>query len=341
MLALYATAALAALSTVSGAPLMKRIAQNIPESTAQWEQACLAAGGGQQCNPLSVAAFSTLLAAPGPCAQQDAADNMIDLARTLANNAEMIRLTQIFRQQPRNAPDSLSVLYCQNAPRNQELAGLFQCQFQGVNDNVFTGQVALGAPGTIPFGQGALSPPGSCPANPGGKIADGTQLVNLVGAGSPGNGNSNGNNNGGGNGNNNNDNNNDNNDDANVPPPAADTPTPVSSTPVVAPAPAPTTPATGTGFQLQNALDAQALNVGFESLAEGSACTVGENACVGNNFAQCPFGTFVSTPCAGGTKCLALPLVNKAGTSITCTTDADAAGRFAAAGASGGFNGRQ
>lgn len=122
MLALYATAALAALSTVSGAPLMKRIAQNIPESTAQWEQgewrradlfngppytnksiACLAAGGGQQCNPLSIAAFSTLLAAPGPCAQQDAADNMIDFARTLSNNAEMIRLTQIFRQQPRNA----------------------------------------------------------------------------------------------------------------------------------------------------------------------------------------------------------------------------------------------
>lgn len=71
----------------------------------------LAAGGGQQCNPLSIAAFSTLLAAPGPCEQQDAADNMIDLGKTLTNNSEVIRLTQIFAQQPRNtASFSISTL---------------------------------------------------------------------------------------------------------------------------------------------------------------------------------------------------------------------------------------
>jgi hypothetical protein len=93
------------LSLVSAAPLKleKRINQVIAESTAKWEQACLAAGGGQQCNPVSVKAFSTLLAAPGPCEQQNAADDMIDLAKQLNNNAEMIRLTQLFRQQPRNA----------------------------------------------------------------------------------------------------------------------------------------------------------------------------------------------------------------------------------------------
>lgn len=110
MLTVYATLALAALSSVSGipAPLNKRIAQNIPDSTQKWEQACLAAGGGQRCNPLSVAAFSTLLAAPPACAQQDAADNMIDLAKQLNNNADMIRLTQIFRQQPRNAVSTMS-----------------------------------------------------------------------------------------------------------------------------------------------------------------------------------------------------------------------------------------
>ncbi|KAG8772215.1 hypothetical protein FRC19_005734, partial [Serendipita sp. 401] len=186
------TTLLAASTLVSARPveLVKRINQIIVESTARWEQACLAAGGGQRCNPLSVAAFSTLLAAPGPCEQQDAADNMIDLARQLDNNAEMIRLTQIFRQQPRNTPDSLSVLYCQNAPRNQQLQGLFQCQFQGVNDNLFIGNIALGQPGTRPPGVNNLNPPGSCPANPNGKVPDGVQLVTLVN--SPGTGAGNG-----------------------------------------------------------------------------------------------------------------------------------------------------
>ena len=61
------------------------------------------AGGGLQCNPVAVAAFSTLLAAPGPCEQQDAADNMIDLAKTLKNDADMIKLAQLFAQQPRNS----------------------------------------------------------------------------------------------------------------------------------------------------------------------------------------------------------------------------------------------
>jgi hypothetical protein len=103
MLAIYATVALAAVSSVSAAPLSKRIAQVISDSTAQWQTACLAAGGGQQCNPLSIKAFDTLLAAPGPCEQQDAADDMIDLAHQLNNDSEMIRLTQLFRQQPRNA----------------------------------------------------------------------------------------------------------------------------------------------------------------------------------------------------------------------------------------------
>ena len=92
----------------------------------------------------------------------DAADNMIDLAKTLQNNAQVISLAQVFAQQPRNAPDSLAVLYCQKSPRNIELNGLFQCQFAGVKETVFTGNVAVGAPGTIPFGMTApLSPAGS------------------------------------------------------------------------------------------------------------------------------------------------------------------------------------
>jgi len=52
---------------------------------------------------VAVAAFGTLLAAPGPCEQQDAADNMIDLAKTLNSDPDMIKFAQIFAQQPRNS----------------------------------------------------------------------------------------------------------------------------------------------------------------------------------------------------------------------------------------------
>lgn len=67
-------------------------------------------------------------------------------------------------------------------------------------------------------------------------------------------------------------------------------------------------------FTLQNGLDAQALNAQFSSLTAGSACTPGESACVSGGFAQCVNGVFVSTPCAGGLSCVALPLVNSPGT---------------------------
>jgi hypothetical protein len=64
----------------------------------------------------------------------------------------------------------------------------------------------------------------------------------------------------------------------------------------------------------------------------------GEIACVGSSFAQCVGGKFVTTSC-GALKCAALPLVNAPGTSITCTTEADAAARIAATGATGGVTG--
>lgn len=89
--------------TIFAAPLQKRIAQVIADSTTQWEAACIAAGGGQSCNPVSVTAFSTLLAAAGPCDQQNSGDAMIDLAKTLNNDPDMIKFTQIFVQQPRNS----------------------------------------------------------------------------------------------------------------------------------------------------------------------------------------------------------------------------------------------
>jgi len=312
-----------ALSAAQAAPTHdKRIAQVIAASTQKWEAACLAAGGADKCNPLSIAAFSALLAAPGPCEQQNAADNMMDLAKQLKNDAEMIKLTQIFVQQPRNTPNSLSVPYCQQAPKNQELAGLFQCQFAGASAQNFVGGITAGSPGTIPFGLTALNPPGSCPANTAGPIPDGQQLVDITqnpgtpGSGSPGP----------------------------APAPGKDTKPPPETSITSAPIPTSTnapgnqTPA-APGFALQNGKDAQKLNAKFATLSADSACTAGENACVQGGFAQCVGGKFSVLSCGGSLVCAALPLVNKAGTSVTCTTMQDALTRIANTGATGGLTG--
>lgn len=89
-------------------------------------------------------------------------------------------------------------------------------------------------------------------------------------------------------------------------------------------------------FDLKNGQDAIALNQKFAGLQDGAACQAGENACIGDKFAQCVGGKFVSQPCAPGTICAALPLVNSPGTSITCTTAADRDARIAATGAQAG-----
>ncbi|KAI0763835.1 hypothetical protein BD413DRAFT_642302 [Trametes elegans] len=88
-------------------------------------------------------------------------------------------------------------------------------------------------------------------------------------------------------------------------------------------------------FTEQNGKDAIALNQKFAGLNENSPCQTGENACVQDKFAQCVGGKFVSQACGAGTICAALPLVNSAGTSITCTTAADRDARIAATGATG------
>ncbi|KAF9054389.1 hypothetical protein BJ165DRAFT_1338404 [Panaeolus papilionaceus] len=299
-------------ASANAAPLRlnRRIAQVIAEATATWEQACLAAGGAERCNPLSVAAMTTLLLAGGPCDQQQAADNFMDLSKELNSN-QMIVLSQIFAQQPRNSPNSVAIPYCQEAPRNSELNGLFQCQFAGSNQNTFVDNVALGGEGTIPFGRtDPVSPLGSCPIHPQGPVPDGQQLTSIV----------------------------------QIPnaPLQERNPAPAPE-PVPAPAPAPQ--AGGGGFQLDNGRAAQALNARFATLAKGSPCTVGENACTEGEFAQCPpaadgNNVFVSTPCNGLT-CAALPLVNSPGTSITCTTLDDARTRIAATGATGGLTGSE
>jgi hypothetical protein len=392
-----------AAATVNGAPLNKRIAQVIADSTTKWEAACTKAGGADQCNAISVEAFSTLLAAPGPCEQQNAGDKMIDLAKTLNNDPDMIKFAQIFVQQPRNSPNALSVPYCQQAPKNTELNGLFQCQFQGSSSTKFVGGASVGDPGTIPFGLSApVSPPGSCAANPGGPIKDGSQLVDITSDPGVGAGNKAAASNSTGTsgsssascasssgqshhhkhhkGKNNNStiatstatataSSTDSGTGSPIPtlinlnggsapnaavnaPPSSE----ASAFPLIklngASSPPPATSSTPTdssaggykraassSFQLQNGKDAQKLNAEFSTLTASSSCTDGDSACIDKGFAQCSGGKFVVTKCAASTICAALPLVNKPGTSITCTTESDALARIKATGATGGLTG--
>ncbi|KAK7694222.1 hypothetical protein QCA50_001402 [Cerrena zonata] len=88
--------------------------------------------------------------------------------------------------------------------------------------------------------------------------------------------------------------------------------------------------------QLQNGKDTIALNDKFAGLNADSPCAEGDQACINNGFAQCVAGKFVIQPCPGGTVCKALPLLNSAGTTISCTTQADFDQRIAASGASAG-----
>jgi len=308
------------LRLVSAAPLQKRIDQIISDSTALWQAACTKAGGGSQCGTIAETAFTTLLAAGANCDQQNSADAMVSLAKTLNNDPEMIRLAQLFVQQPRNAPDSLSVPYCQTAPKNAELNGFFHCEFAGSNLAKFSGDQT----GNLPLGLTAVTPPGSCPANPSGPIADGVQLNTLVTSpGTPETGSGAA--------------------AAAAPPPAAAAASAPAAVAAATTAPPPAAAAAaGAGvkpFTAANGKDAQALNVKFQSLTAGSPCTDGEQACVGGGFAQCVGGKFSITPCSGGTQCFALPLVNKPGTSVTCDTAGDAAARIAATGNTGGVTG--
>ncbi|KAF8590279.1 hypothetical protein K439DRAFT_1330579 [Ramaria rubella] len=94
-------------------------------------------------------------------------------------------------------------------------------------------------------------------------------------------------------------------------------------------------------FTLANGQAANALNGQFATLSPSSSCTAGQNACIGGQFAQCANGAFVQTPCAPGTSCFALPLVNSPGTSVTCSTQADHDARIAATGAGSAVSSRE
>ncbi len=74
--------------------------------------------------------------------------------------------------------------------------------------------------------------------------------------------------------------------------PAASSPT--STTPA---------PSSSSNFQLQNALDAQKLNVHFVTLTADASCTTdGDQACIASAFAMCVGGKFVSMGYAAATQ---------------------------------------
>lgn len=74
-------------------------------------------------------------------------------------------------------------------------------------------------------------------------------------------------------------------------------------------------------FTLANGKAAQALNAQTASLSADDPCTDGDQACLAEGFfGQCVGGKWAVTPCAGGLRCFALPLVNKSGTSLSVRT---------------------
>ncbi|MBW0462830.1 hypothetical protein O181_002545 [Austropuccinia psidii MF-1] len=90
---------------------------------------------------------------------------------------------------------------------------------------------------------------------------------------------------------------------------------------------------------LANAQEAQKLNAKFTSMTMDTACKTGDMACIAGAFSQCVNGKFLGSPCAGGLKCFAMPLVLKKGTTLGCNTEADTIARITQAGASGGLTG--
>ena len=133
-------------------PLLKRIAQtNLTEIAQSWQNLCVVSGGHRDPNNdpcvqlAGIRGLNALLAGAGPCDQQNNADSMIDFAKSpgIVNKNALIANAISYRQNPRNALNIGGVVpstpFCENAPRNPELVGVFNGQLQGVNTGLFGG----------------------------------------------------------------------------------------------------------------------------------------------------------------------------------------------------------
>jgi len=153
---------------VSGS-IAKRIAQeDLPAVAQSWQDLCVKSGGdivtGAPCVKLAGQdGITALLGAADPCAQQDNADAMIDFAKSkgVTNKQALIKNAIAYRKHPRNALNlggvTPSTPFCQKAPKNAELDGVFNGQLDGVNPGLFGSPnfpvVPFGDPASCPFGQ--------------------------------------------------------------------------------------------------------------------------------------------------------------------------------------------
>ncbi|KAH8102248.1 hypothetical protein BXZ70DRAFT_906212 [Cristinia sonorae] len=88
---------------------------------------------------------------------------------------------------------------------------------------------------------------------------------------------------------------------------------------------------------LQNGLDAQALNAEFLALSVNDACTSGQMACIDGGPALCQSGSWQVQKCSDSRECFAVPSIKERGTSLVCTSYANALSLIDASGAKGGI----
>ncbi|KAF9790825.1 hypothetical protein BJ322DRAFT_998818 [Thelephora terrestris] len=141
----------------------RRFGQAQPDVLMEIAAAC----GGGICDALADEAIAPLLAVQPECSQQDMADKIIDASRQFdtITQSKMIAAAVKYRQTEKNTPpDSstnpptlLNSVYCQKAPKNNQLNGLVQAQDAANDPNLFfdpaTGTtVTRGSqPNTVPF----------------------------------------------------------------------------------------------------------------------------------------------------------------------------------------------
>ncbi|KAI8923051.1 hypothetical protein BC831DRAFT_473011, partial [Entophlyctis helioformis] len=274
-----------------------------------------------ECPTASGAAISTILANAGPCDQQDAADGFIDLANKGVTDptkrARFIRLAQQFRVHERNSVPNPCSAICERPPRNAQLLGLRQdqdpaCksppafppqQAAAASANAAQVQSNLAAVGRAAVQTGGTASPSSPPPPPAGN--GGKNAKTDTGGDKPKK-------------------------DA-KPATTAGNPSKPASDGAGA--------GSGAGigatpFRCQNGRDAQAGQQRASSLKAKASCAGQDGLVVclaDGSVGQCANGVFVSTPCAATLSCQVLPLRNRAGTSVACTTAADASARIAEA----------
>ncbi|KAI9461595.1 hypothetical protein BJY52DRAFT_1116828 [Lactarius psammicola] len=121
----------------------RRFGKEHPPVIAKLSAAC----PGQVCGGLSGAAITPLLAAQPECSQQDMADQIIDASKQFdaATQANMLALAKEYRQAEKNTPPDFTTqpptprnsVFCQKAPKHQELNCLVQAQDPANDPNVF------------------------------------------------------------------------------------------------------------------------------------------------------------------------------------------------------------